>query len=80
MHAFPCHTFKWVNSEGDATYVKYRFVPAAGIRNFTQAEAQRVSGIDPDFAKRELWQHIHAGNTADWIMQVQVSSAARGER
>lgn len=33
---------------------------------------QRVMGEDPDFAKREMFDHIENGGEAKWTMLVQV--------
>jgi catalase len=68
-----------VNDAGAATYVKYKMVSQQGIKNFNQAEAQRICGIDPDFSKRELFAHIAAGKTAEWVMYVQVRKRTQGE-
>jgi catalase len=72
MDGFGCHTFKWVNADGDSVYVKYHFVPEVGKKNFTWDEAVRMSGVDPDFAKRDLWEHIASGNEARWTASVQI--------
>lgn len=35
-----------------------------------------MCGEDPDFAKRDLWQHIEKGGDARWTMFVQVLTPA----
>lgn len=72
MDGFGCHTFKWVNTSGEYVYVKYHYVPAAGKQNFTFDQAQRMCGLDPDFAKRDLFEHIESGKTAEWMLHVQI--------
>ncbi len=72
-------TFKFLSllhCSRQRSYIKYRLLSVQGIQNLSQAEAQRVSGIDPDFSKREMWQHIHEGGTAEWIVQLQMLSDA----
>src|SRR4029079_1907656 len=39
MHGFGSHTFKWVNADGKACWVKYHFKTEAGIANLTSEEA-----------------------------------------
>jgi catalase len=34
-HGFASHTFKWVNAQGEAFWVKYHFKTETGIENFT---------------------------------------------
>lgn len=77
---YPIHAFKWVNAAGAATYIKYKLVSAQGIANLSQAEAQRVCGVDPDFSKREMWQHINSGGVAEWIVNVQMIPEAEIDR
>jgi len=72
MDGFPCHTFRWVNAQGDAVYVKYTFKSDQGIKNFSFEEAVLMCGRDPDFAKRDLWTLIHNGGQASWTCYVQV--------
>ncbi|GLE01401.1 hypothetical protein PINS_up010231 [Pythium insidiosum] len=72
MDGFGCHTFKWVNADGRFVYVKYHYVPEVGKKNFTLEQATLMSGMDPDFAKRDLWEHIAAGKEARWTVHVQI--------
>jgi catalase len=65
MDAYPCHTFKWINS-------RYKFSTTAGIKNFSDAEATRMCGEDPDYAKRDLWQHLDNGGTCEFKYQMQM--------
>ncbi|KAI9005329.1 catalase-like domain-containing protein [Gaertneriomyces semiglobifer] len=76
MDGYGCHTFKWVNKEGVQHYVKYHFLSEQGKKQFTWEEAIKMSGEDPDFAKRDLWDHIEEGGEAKWKICVQVMPAA----
>lgn len=42
------------------------------MRNFTNAEATAMCGLDPDFAKRDLWQHINKGGEVVWKAYIQI--------
>jgi catalase len=61
MHGYGGHTFKWVNAAGEEVYIKYHFICEQGSRNFTWDEAKQTSGEDPDFSKRDLYDHIQQG-------------------
>lgn len=74
MHGFGSHTFKWVNAQGQACYVKYHFKTEAGIANFTSEEAAAVIARDPDNATRDLSDHIRSGQVAAWQAFVQIMS------
>jgi catalase len=80
MDGFGCHTFKWVNANGNHVYVKYHFVPEVGKKNFTFEQAQTMCGVDPDFAKRDLWEYIQNGNEAKWTMSVQIMTEAESKK
>jgi catalase len=72
MHGFGSHTFKWVNTEGKACWVKYHFKTETGIANLTGDEAAEISAHDPDHATRDLFDHIRARGVATWKAYVQI--------
>jgi len=72
MHGFGSHTFKWVNAEGQACWVKYHFKTVTGVANLTGEEAARITAADPDHATRDLFMHIKQGGTAAWKVYVQI--------
>lgn len=76
MHGYGAHTFKWVNREGEAVYIKYHFISEQGTKNFTWEEAVKMCGEDPDFAKRDLFNAIKEGDFPSWKMMVQIMPAA----
>ena len=79
MHGYGCHTFKWVNSDGKATYVKYHFICEGETKEFTWDEAVKMCGEDPDYSKRDLWTHIEKGGECAWVMNVQTMTVEEAE-
>ena len=79
MDSFPIHTFRWVNAKGEGVYVRYKITSSQGIKNFSFPEAVQMCGEDPDFAKRDLWQHIEDGGVAEWIWHVQVMTEEQAQ-
>ncbi|KAF2145839.1 uncharacterized protein K452DRAFT_220906 [Aplosporella prunicola CBS 121167] len=71
-HGYGCHTFKWVNKDGGFVYIKYHFIAKHGQKQFTDDEATRVSGQDPDYSKRDLWQAIEKGENIEWAAKIQI--------
>ncbi|KAH7308313.1 putative vegetative catalase [Rhexocercosporidium sp. MPI-PUGE-AT-0058] len=71
-HGYGCHTFKWVNKNGEFVYIKYHFLAKHGQKQFTVDEATRISGVDPDYSKRELWETIERGEEVEWTAYVQI--------
>ncbi|KAL7748621.1 hypothetical protein RI367_006032 [Sorochytrium milnesiophthora] len=76
MHGYGCHTFKWVNAQNEEFYVKYHFNSLNGIHNFNYDEHVRMSGEDPDFAKRDLFQAIEKAEYPSWRVSVQIMPVA----
>jgi catalase len=71
MHGFSSHTFRWINKQGEAFWVKLHFITQSGIKNLTAQQASDLS-VDPDYATRDLVKHLDDGKTAEWILSVQV--------
>ncbi|CAF1220189.1 unnamed protein product, partial [Didymodactylos carnosus] len=47
---------------------------APSEKNFSNPEAIRMMGEDPDYAKRDLWQHIDNGGNSEWKCYVQMAT------
>ena len=72
MEGFGVHSFKFINEEGKSHFVKFHFKPKLGVHSVAWDEAQRISGVDPDFHKRDLWESIEKGNFPEWNFGVQL--------
>lgn len=58
MNGYTSHTFRWVNREGEAFWIKLHFKTDSGIKNLTGPEADAMKAKDPDHATRDLFNHI----------------------
>jgi catalase len=72
MEGFGVHTFRLVNAAGETCLVKWHWKPQAGVHSLLWEEAQLLSGIDPDFHRRDLADAIEAGNLPEWELGIQV--------
>ena len=72
MQGFGVHTFRFVNAAGESRLVKFHWNPLLGTHSQVWNEAVKVSGADPDFHRRDLWEAIDAGNGPQWELGVQV--------
>lgn len=72
MHGFGSHTYSLINKDGERVWVKFHFLTAQGIKNFTGPEAAEMRGKDPDFAQRDLHSAIERGDFPRWNLKVQV--------
>ena len=62
MEGFGVHTFRFINDEGEARFVKFHWKPLLGLHSVVWDEAQKISGKDPDFHRRDLWEAIENGD------------------
>ncbi|SHL15370.1 catalase [Chitinophaga jiangningensis] len=72
MEGFGVHTFRFVNEAGKGTFVKFHWKPLLGVHSVAWDEAQKISGKDPDFHRRDLWEAIESGNYPEWELGVQL--------
>ncbi len=72
MEGFGVHTFKFVNAAGKGTFVKFHWKPKLGVHQVAWNEAQKISGFDADFHRRDLWENIDKGNFPQWDLGVQL--------
>lgn len=78
MNGYSSHTLRFVNDSGEAFWVKCHFKTESGIKNFTAEEADRMKSVDPDFATRDLYEHIASGGEAAWKLYIQVFTQGVG--
>lgn len=76
MEGFGVHTFRLVNEQGEAHFVKFHWKPVLGVHSLVWDEAQKISGADPDFNRRDLWESIEAGNFPEYELGIQLISEA----
>ena len=72
MEGFGVHTFRFINSRRKARFVKFHWKPLLGIHSVVWDEAQKISGKDPDFHRRDLWEAIENGDFPEWELGVQI--------
>lgn len=72
MEGFGIHTFRLINAEGKATFVRFHWKPLAGKASLVWDEAQKLTGRDPDFHRRELWEAIEAGDFPEYELGFQL--------
>lgn len=79
MQGFGVHTFRLVNERGGSVFCKFHWKPALGTHSLVWDEAVKVSGCDPDFHRRDLWEAIESGNFPEWEFGVQVFTEEQAE-
>ncbi|MGB9110228.1 MAG: catalase [Telluria sp.] len=79
MQGFGVHTFRLVNAEGESRFVKFHWTPLQGTHSLVWDEAVKISGADPDFHRRDLWEAIESGNFPEWELALQVFTEEEAE-
>jgi catalase len=74
MEGFGVHTFRFVNAEGVAHFVKFHWKPVLGAHSLVWDEAQKINGKDPDFHRRDLYDSIENGDFPEYELGVQLLS------
>jgi catalase len=77
MEGFGVHTFRLIDEAGTARFVKFHWKPLLGVHSVAWDEAQKISGKDPDFLRRDLWDAIESANYPEWELGVQVVEESR---
>ncbi len=79
MQGFGVHTFRLVNEAGRSTFCKFHWKPLLGTHSLVWDEAVKISGADPDFHRRDLWEAIESGNYPEWELGLQTFTEAQAD-
>lgn len=72
IEGFGIHTYKLVNGDGKSTFVRFHWKPVYGKKSLIWDEAQDLTGRDPDFHRKDLWQSIEAGDYPEFELGLQL--------
>jgi catalase len=72
MEGFGVNTFRLVNSEGVSRFVKFHWRPVLGTAAVLWDEAVKISGADPDYHRRDLFEAIASGNFPEFEFGLQI--------
>src|SRR5690625_3123863 len=74
MQGSGVNTYKWINEAGEAVLVKYHWEPKQGIKNLTQAEANKIQATNFNHATQDLYDAIEREEYPEWELYVQIMS------
>ena len=72
MQGFGVHTFRLVNDKGESVFCKFHWKPILGTHSHVWDEAVKISGADPDYHRRDLWEAIEVGEFPEWELSFQM--------
>jgi len=72
MEGFGVNTFRFVNAQGVARFVKFHWKPMLGVHSLVWDEAQKLAGKDPDYHRKDIWEAINSGDYPEYELGVQM--------
>ncbi len=72
MEGFSVDTFRFINEQGRGRFIKFIWKPLLGVHSLVWDEAQKISGKDPDFHRRDLWEAIDVEDYPEFELFVQM--------
>jgi len=72
MNGYGSHTYKWVNDQGEAFWVKYHFISDQGVKGLDVDVADQLAGEQPDYHREDLFNAIENGDCPSWTLYVQI--------
>jgi len=71
MEGFGVHTFRFVDSAGKSTFVKFHWRPKIGAASLIWDESVKLYGADPDSQRRDLFDAIAMGDFPEFEFAIQ---------
>ena len=72
IEGFGIHSYRLINKEGKSTFMRFHWKPVLGVQSTTWDEAVKISGADPDYHRRDLFESINNGDYPEWEFGVQL--------
>ena len=80
IEGFGVHSFRLINEAGKSTFVKFHWRPKLGLQSTIWDETVKISGADPDFHRRDMFDAIQAGNFPEWEFAVQLFTQEQADK
>ncbi len=80
MEGFMIHSFRLLAADGGSTFVKFHWRPKLGLQSTVWDETVKITGADPDFHRRDLFESIQRGAFPEWELAVQLFSQADADK
>jgi catalase len=80
IEGFGVHSFRLINDAGKSTFVKFHWRPKIGLQSTIWDETVKISGADPDFHRRDMFEAIAAGNFPEWEFAVQLFTQQQADK
>ena len=72
VEGFGVNTFRLLNDDDEAVFVKFHWRPRLGTQSTCWDEAVKIAGADADYLRRDLYEAIDKGDFPEWDFAVQI--------
>lgn len=72
MDGYPINTFRFINEQGQSTFVRFHFKAVLGVHSLLLDEANIIGGVNPDYHRRDLIETIERGAYPEYEFGVQL--------
>jgi catalase len=79
LNSYSGHTYKFTKEDGSFKYIKIHMKTRQGVKNFTQEQATKIAGEDPDYMIRDMFEAIERKEYPSWDVFVQVMDPSEAE-
>ena len=80
IEGFGIHTFRFLDEDGNSTFVKFHWRPKLGVQSTIWDETAKLQGADNDYHRRDLFESIQAGNFPEWEFAVQLFTEEEADK
>ncbi|GAA6031215.1 hypothetical protein JCM8097_004066 [Rhodosporidiobolus ruineniae] len=80
MHGYSGHTHKLVKEDNSFVYAQFHYICDQGISTFTNEQATKIAGENPDYANEDLFRAIERGEYPSWTLYVQTMTPEQAEQ
>ncbi|HEX4421482.1 MAG TPA: catalase [Kofleriaceae bacterium] len=80
MEGFGVNTYRLIDGQGNAQFVKWHWRPAIGSSSVLWDEAVKINGADSDFHRRDLFTAIQHGQFPEFELSIQAVPEAEADR
>ncbi|KAI0304751.1 catalase-like domain-containing protein [Russula brevipes] len=77
MQGFGVNTYTLHTLAGEQFFVKFHWIPELGVHSLVWDEALKISGQDPDFHRKDLYEAIEDGAFPKWKFCIQTIPASK---
>lgn len=80
MHFYGEHTFSLYNEANERVWVKFHFHTNQGIKNLSNEEANKITGMNREYHGEDLYNAIEKGDYPKWTMYIQVMTEEQAKK